>query len=156
MKIPRRDFLILCGAGSAAERLSGQCCTGSCKSRNRGNHNLQSKNGRGGPGAPSESHLCISDELLEIYLHRYNESKRGDGVTVAWQGGEPTLKGLGFFERSATIARKTQSRACISNTPYRPIARFLKMPGAPFYASTTSWWDLASKVPYHCMMPIAR
>lgn len=52
------------------------------------------------------SSFRMSDDLLETYLRQYIEAQRGDRVTIAWQGGEPTLMGLEFFERSVVIARK--------------------------------------------------
>jgi uncharacterized protein len=52
------------------------------------------------------SRFRMTDELLEIYLRQYIESQRGDRVTIAWQGGEPTLMGLDFFKRAVAIAGK--------------------------------------------------
>src|SRR6476620_4801562 len=42
----------------------------------------------------------ISDATLETYLRQLLESHRAPEVTVAWQGGEPTLMGLDFFRRA--------------------------------------------------------
>jgi uncharacterized protein len=42
----------------------------------------------------------MSDHLLHEYLRQLLEAHRGPEVTVAWQGGEPTLMGLEFFKRS--------------------------------------------------------
>ena len=39
----------------------------------------------------------MADELLETYIIRLLESHRTPDVTVAWQGGEPTMMGLDFF-----------------------------------------------------------
>ncbi len=52
------------------------------------------------------SRFRMTDEMLELYLRQYIESQREDLVTIAWQGGEPTLMGLDFFKRSVEIARK--------------------------------------------------
>jgi uncharacterized protein len=52
------------------------------------------------------SRFRMADELLETYLKQLLESHRTPEVTVAWQGGEPTLMGLEFFKRSVEYARK--------------------------------------------------
>ena len=39
----------------------------------------------------------MAEELLETYLRQLLESQLGPEVTVAWQGGEPTLHGPGFL-----------------------------------------------------------
>jgi len=46
------------------------------------------------------SRFRMSDELLEKYIRQLIESHRSDKVTVAWQGGEPTLMGIEFFRRA--------------------------------------------------------
>ncbi len=51
------------------------------------------------------SRFRMVDELLEEYLRQLIESHaRAPEVTVAWQGGEPTLMGLEFFRRSVELA----------------------------------------------------
>jgi len=46
----------------------------------------------------------MAEDLLETYLRQTIESHRVDEITIAWQGGEPTLMGLDFFRRSVEIA----------------------------------------------------
>jgi len=41
----------------------------------------------------------MSDELLDTYIRQLLEAQPADEVSVAWQGGEPTLMGLDFFRR---------------------------------------------------------
>jgi uncharacterized protein len=48
----------------------------------------------------------MADELLDIYLRQLLESQAGPDVTVAWQGGEPTLMGLEFFRRAMALAER--------------------------------------------------
>src|SRR3954451_3415254 len=48
----------------------------------------------------------MSDETLEEYIRQLLESHRTPQVTIAWQGGEPTLMRLDFFNRSVEIANK--------------------------------------------------
>ena len=48
----------------------------------------------------------ISDEILEAHIRQYIESQRGDEVVFSWQGGEPTLLGLEFFEKVVALEHK--------------------------------------------------
>ena len=52
------------------------------------------------------SRFRMGDELLETYIRQLIESHRTDRVTVAWQGGEPTLRGLDFFRRAIEYQEK--------------------------------------------------
>lgn len=52
------------------------------------------------------SRFRMSDDLLEDYLRQLLESHRAPEVTVAWQGGEPTLMGLDFFHRAVELVEK--------------------------------------------------
>jgi uncharacterized protein len=53
-----------------------------------------------------DSRFRMSDEQLDAYLRQLIEAHAGAAeVTIAWQGGEPTLMGLDFFRRSVEIAR---------------------------------------------------
>jgi len=51
------------------------------------------------PGSP----FRMADDLLEIYLRQMIESQAGPAVTIAWQGGEPTMMGLDFFRHAFTL-----------------------------------------------------
>jgi uncharacterized protein len=48
----------------------------------------------------------MADNLLEEYISQLLESHLTPDVTVAWQGGEPTMMGLDFFRRSVEIVDK--------------------------------------------------
>jgi uncharacterized protein len=52
------------------------------------------------------SRFRMTDEVLEAYVRQYVEAQREPEVTMTWQGGEPTLMGLEFFERSVALAKK--------------------------------------------------
>jgi uncharacterized protein len=53
------------------------------------------------------SRFRMADEVLETYIRQLVESQEhAPEVTVAWQGGEPTLMGLEFFQRSIAYAEK--------------------------------------------------
>jgi uncharacterized protein len=54
---------------------------------------------------PRESPL-MAEATLETYLRQLMESSPGPQVDVAWQGGEPMLRGLDFYRRSVTLAEK--------------------------------------------------
>jgi uncharacterized protein len=51
-----------------------------------------------------DSPFRMSDEVLKAYIRQLLEGHRTPEVTVAWQGGEPTLMGLDFFRRSVALA----------------------------------------------------
>jgi uncharacterized protein len=48
----------------------------------------------------------MSDEVLETYVRELLSAHPEGEVMVAWQGGEPTLMGLAFFERSIALVEK--------------------------------------------------
>ena len=48
----------------------------------------------------------MSDATLETYIRQLLESHRAPQVTVAWQGGEPTLMKLAFFERAVQLVEQ--------------------------------------------------
>jgi len=48
----------------------------------------------------------MSEATLEEYIRQLLESHRTPSVTVAWQGGEPTLMGLPFFRRAMEFVEK--------------------------------------------------
>ena len=52
------------------------------------------------------SRFRMADALLEQYIKQLLESHRVPEVTIAWQGGEPTLMGLDFFQLSVAYAQQ--------------------------------------------------
>ncbi|HTU80968.1 MAG TPA: anaerobic sulfatase maturase [Candidatus Acidoferrales bacterium] len=52
------------------------------------------------------SRFRMADELLEAYVRQLIEAHTTPDVCIAWQGGEPTLMGLPFFERSVEYAHR--------------------------------------------------
>ena len=50
----------------------------------------------------------MSDDVLDLYIRQLIESHPGPEVTIAWQGGEPTLMGVDFFRRA--LARADEHR----------------------------------------------
>lgn len=52
------------------------------------------------------SRFRMADDVLEAYLRQLLESHREPEVAVAWQGGEPTLMGLEFFQRAVDLVNR--------------------------------------------------
>jgi uncharacterized protein len=51
------------------------------------------------------SSFSMSDETMEQYLRQTIAAHSAPEVTIAWQGGEPTLMGLDFFKRAVDIEK---------------------------------------------------
>jgi uncharacterized protein len=52
------------------------------------------------------SKFRMSDEVLENYIRQLIEAHSSLQVTVAWQGGEPTLMGIDFYRRAIELQKK--------------------------------------------------
>ncbi|MEG6550554.1 anaerobic sulfatase maturase [Desulfocurvibacter africanus] len=52
------------------------------------------------------SSFRMSNMVMETYIRQTLESHSSSEVTIAWQGGEPTLMGLDFFRRSMEAEKK--------------------------------------------------
>ncbi len=52
------------------------------------------------------THHRMTDATLETYIRQYCESQNTPELTFAWQGGEPTLMGIPFFEKAVTLQKK--------------------------------------------------
>lgn len=50
--------------------------------------------------------IRMSDEILEQHIRQYIEAQTGDEVVFSWQGGEPTLLGISFFQRVIDLQGK--------------------------------------------------
>jgi uncharacterized protein len=48
----------------------------------------------------------MTDDVLETYTRQYIAAQCVNGVTFAWQGGEPSLMGLDFFQRAIQHQQK--------------------------------------------------
>jgi uncharacterized protein len=53
-----------------------------------------------------DSTFRMSDQVLEAYIRQLIESHRTSQVTVAWQGGEPTLMGIDFYRKAIALQEK--------------------------------------------------
>jgi len=63
------------------------------------------------------SDFRMPEEVHEAYIRQLLEAHDVPAVTIAWQGGEPTLMGLDFFKHSMELQKKYQKpRTQIENT----------------------------------------
>ncbi|MGF1777482.1 anaerobic sulfatase maturase [Vibrio nomapromontoriensis] len=58
----------------------------------------------------------MDDKTLEIYIKQYIQAQKGNNVLFSWQGGEPTLLGLAFFNKVIAFQNKYANGKLISNT----------------------------------------
>ncbi len=52
------------------------------------------------------SRFRMSEEVLEAYVRQLIESQKASHITIAWQGGEPSLMGLEFFENAMALVKR--------------------------------------------------
>ncbi|MFB6140701.1 MAG: anaerobic sulfatase maturase [Halosimplex sp.] len=55
---------------------------------------------------PDGEDFRMSTETLETFVKQYVEAQPGPEVTFAWQGGEPTLRGLDFYREAVRLQRE--------------------------------------------------
>ncbi len=60
--------------------------------------------------------FVMPDEVLEAYIREYIHLQPGSSVVFDWQGGEPALAGIDFFERALDLQRKYNRWKQIQNT----------------------------------------
>lgn len=53
-----------------------------------------------------DSHFRMSEAVLEDYTRQYIEAQEVPQVTFVWQGGEPTLMGLPFYQQAVAFQRQ--------------------------------------------------
>jgi len=57
----------------------------------------------------------MSDSVLEVYIRQYIQAQPAQHVSFAWQGGEPTLLGIPFFERVIELQQKHANGKTVDN-----------------------------------------
>ena len=62
-----------------------------------------------------EKSFRMKDDVLESYVRQYIHSQVGPTVSFVWQGGEPTLLGVPFFERVVELQSKYSAGRKIEN-----------------------------------------
>jgi uncharacterized protein len=55
---------------------------------------------------PDVSKWAMSEEVLENFIRQYIASQKAPDITFAWQGGEPTILGVSFFEKVVELEKK--------------------------------------------------
>jgi uncharacterized protein len=65
---------------------------------------------------PARQRFRMSDEVLEAYVQRYIAATDAPEVEFTWQGGEPTLMGVEFFERAVAMQKHHAQGKTIRNT----------------------------------------
>jgi uncharacterized protein len=52
----------------------------------------------------------MTDKIMETYIRQTIQSQNTSNITIAWQGGEPTLMGLDFFRHATEVIKEN---ACL-------------------------------------------
>ena len=64
---------------------------------------------------PQVEKWAMREEVLESYIRQYIEAHDTPAVNFAWQGGEPTLLGVGFFRRVVELEQRYANGKQIAN-----------------------------------------
>ena len=64
---------------------------------------------------PKDENYRMSDEVLETYIRKYVQSQNAPEIQFAWQGGEPTLMGVGFFRKVVALQRRYAGGRTVHN-----------------------------------------
>lgn len=65
---------------------------------------------------PPRERFRMSYAVLQAYVQRYLQANTAPEVEFTWQGGEPTLMGLEFFEHAVALQKQFGSGRTIRNT----------------------------------------
>jgi uncharacterized protein len=65
--------------------------------------------------AKSGRDFRMNDSVLEAYIRQYIEAQPAGQVNFAWQGGEPTLLGVPFFERVVELQQQYANGKTVDN-----------------------------------------
>src|SRR5690606_12072594 len=64
---------------------------------------------------PGSNRWAMPDDVLESYIRQYIESQEVPVVNFAWQGGEPTILGVEFFEKVVALQKRFANGKQIDN-----------------------------------------
>lgn len=64
---------------------------------------------------PDGERFQMSEPVLAEYIRQYIASQPGPEVQFTWQGGEPTLRGLPFFERAVALQKEFADGRSVTN-----------------------------------------
>lgn len=59
--------------------------------------------------------MRMSDEVLETYVRQIIDQQGGNEVLFAWQGGEPTLMGIEFYEKAVALQKRYAQGRVVQN-----------------------------------------
>ena len=65
---------------------------------------------------PGNSSWQMPEDVLDSYIRQYIASQQSPVVTLAWQGGEPTLLGVDYFRRVIELEKRHAHGKAIENT----------------------------------------
>lgn len=64
---------------------------------------------------PDATEWRMPEEVLDSFIRQYVETQESPEITFAWQGGEPTLLGIGFFENVVRLQKAYANGKTIKN-----------------------------------------
>src|SRR4051794_21950510 len=64
---------------------------------------------------PDKHRWQMPDDVLESYIRQYIEAQSVPEIQFAWQGGEPTLLGVGFFQKVVALQAQYAGGKRIAN-----------------------------------------
>lgn len=64
---------------------------------------------------PDQKHWRMPDDVLESYIRQYIEAQDTPEIQFAWQGGEPTVLGVEYFEKVVELQAKYANGKTIAN-----------------------------------------
>ena len=64
---------------------------------------------------PGKSSWAMPEDVLETYVREYIQAQNVPAVAFAWQGGEPTLLGVEYFEKVVELQKKYADGKRIEN-----------------------------------------
>ena len=65
---------------------------------------------------PKGENFRMPPDVLESYIRQYIGSQKTEEITFAWQGGEPTLLGLKYFQSIVELQKKHSGGRKVNNT----------------------------------------
>src|SRR5471030_1238335 len=96
----------------------------------------------------------MDDATLEAFIRQHIAAQSGQTVEFAWQGGEPTLAGLPFYQR-VVECNNVMPRGKPSKTLCKPTGFYSIKNGVNFCSNTAGWSGFPSMAPQIYTMPIA-
>lgn len=64
---------------------------------------------------PGKKDWAMPDDVLESYVRQYIQAQSVPEIQFAWQGGEPTILGVGFFEKVVALQQRYADGKTIHN-----------------------------------------